>query len=117
MAARSELLLAFYGDDFTGSTDAMEALALSGLRTVLFLSPPTPELLAQQVSRSALHGRRGHQPRDVARRNGRRAEADLARAVVGRSTAVALQGVLDVRFITCGRQHRPRGRHGARDVR
>jgi uncharacterized protein YgbK (DUF1537 family) len=47
MAARSELLLAFYGDDFTGSTDAMEALALSGLRTVLFLSPPTLGLLAR----------------------------------------------------------------------
>jgi uncharacterized protein YgbK (DUF1537 family) len=48
MAARSELLLAFYGDDFTGSTDAMEALALSGLRTVLFLSPPTLDFLARQ---------------------------------------------------------------------
>ena len=45
MATRSELLLSFYGDDFTGSTDAMEALALSGLRTVLFLSPPKPELV------------------------------------------------------------------------
>ena len=45
MTTRSPLLLAFYGDDFTGSTDAMEALALSGLRTVLFLSPPTAELL------------------------------------------------------------------------
>ncbi len=41
------LLLAFYGDDFTGSTDAMEALAISGYRTVLFLEPPTPELLRQ----------------------------------------------------------------------
>lgn len=39
-------LLAFYGDDFTGSTDAMEALALAGLRTVLFLAAPTPALLA-----------------------------------------------------------------------
>src|SRR5262245_19876129 len=48
MTTRSELLLAFYGDDFTGSTDAMEALALSGLRTVLFLSPPTAELLRQK---------------------------------------------------------------------
>ena len=48
MAAHSELLLAFYGDDFTGSTDAMEALALSGLRTVLFLSPPTRELLSRK---------------------------------------------------------------------
>ncbi len=48
MATGSNLLLAFYGDDFTGSTDAMEALALSGLRTVLFLSPPTPEFLQQK---------------------------------------------------------------------
>ena len=48
MAMRSKLLLAFYGDDFTGSTDAMEALAVSGLRTVLFLSPPAPELLHQK---------------------------------------------------------------------
>lgn len=30
----------FYGDDFTGSTDALEALALSGVPAVLFLGPP-----------------------------------------------------------------------------
>jgi uncharacterized protein YgbK (DUF1537 family) len=43
---RSErLLLGFYGDDFTGSTDAMEALTLSGLRTVLFIRPPSAEQL------------------------------------------------------------------------
>jgi 3-oxoisoapionate kinase len=41
------LLLSFYGDDFTGSTDGMEALARAGLRTVLFLSPPSPEQLAR----------------------------------------------------------------------
>lgn len=41
-------LLAFYGDDFTGSTDAMEALALSGLRTVLFLAPPSRDLLSRR---------------------------------------------------------------------
>ncbi|MCU0226809.1 MAG: four-carbon acid sugar kinase family protein, partial [Bryobacterales bacterium] len=41
------LALAFYGDDFTGSTDAMEALARNGLPTVLFLDTPT----AQQVAR------------------------------------------------------------------
>lgn len=46
MTTPSQLLLAFYGDDFTGSTDAMEALAVSGLRTVLFLAPPSPELVA-----------------------------------------------------------------------
>ena len=48
MGTDSNLLLAFYGDDFTGSTDAMEALALSGLRTVLFLSPPAPEFLRRR---------------------------------------------------------------------
>lgn len=40
------LLLAYYGDDFTGSTDVMEALAEAGLRTVLFLEPPTAGQLA-----------------------------------------------------------------------
>lgn len=41
------LLLAYYGDDFTGSTDVMEALAQAGVRTVLFLAPPSPEQLAR----------------------------------------------------------------------
>ena len=39
-------LLAFYGDDFTGSTDAMEALAKNGFRTVLFLEPPSSQMLS-----------------------------------------------------------------------
>ena len=42
------LLLSFYGDDFTGSADAMEALSLNGVRSVLFLSPPSPELLREK---------------------------------------------------------------------
>src|SRR5438874_436706 len=37
----SDFLMCFYGDDFTGSTDAMESLARCGLRTVLFTNPPT----------------------------------------------------------------------------
>jgi uncharacterized protein YgbK (DUF1537 family) len=36
----SDLRLTFCGDDFTGSTDVLEALATAGLRTVLFLEPP-----------------------------------------------------------------------------
>ncbi len=39
------LLLAYYGDDFTGSTDAMEAMSAAGVPTVLFLAPPTPGML------------------------------------------------------------------------
>lgn len=41
----TSLLLCFYGDDFTGSTDALEALARAGLRTVLFLRAPSPAQL------------------------------------------------------------------------
>ncbi len=44
------LLLSFYGDDLTGSCDAMEALALGGARTALFLEPPSPELLRERFS-------------------------------------------------------------------
>jgi uncharacterized protein YgbK (DUF1537 family) len=40
-------LVAFYGDDFTGSSAAMEITAFAGLSTVLFLNPPAPKQLAQ----------------------------------------------------------------------
>lgn len=40
-------LLAYYGDDFTGSTDALECLTQAGLRAVLFTKPPTPAVLQQ----------------------------------------------------------------------
>lgn len=39
----NDLLLGYYGDDFTGSTDAMEALTRAGVPTVLFLEPPDGE--------------------------------------------------------------------------
>jgi len=45
MAATPRLRLAFYGDDFTGSTDALEVLAFAGLRCALFLAPPSVETL------------------------------------------------------------------------
>jgi uncharacterized protein YgbK (DUF1537 family) len=40
LAAMTDLLLTYYGDDLTGSTDSMEALVLGGVPTVLFLEPP-----------------------------------------------------------------------------
>jgi len=43
----SKLRLAFYGDDFTGSTDALEQLTLAGVRAALFIEPPTPRQLAR----------------------------------------------------------------------
>lgn len=41
MGFSNKLLLAYYGDDFTGSTDALEFLSLAGVKTVLFLQKPT----------------------------------------------------------------------------
>lgn len=41
------LLLAYYGDDFTGSTDALEALTNSGVSTVLFFETPDAQMLAR----------------------------------------------------------------------
>ena len=41
------LRLAFYGDDFTGSTDALEVLAFAGLRCALFLAVPSAETLRE----------------------------------------------------------------------
>lgn len=35
------VMVAFYGDDFTGSSAVMEVLTFAGLRTVMFVAPPT----------------------------------------------------------------------------
>jgi len=43
--ASNPLLLAYYGDDFTGSADVMEVLQWSGLKTALFVNPPSPDQL------------------------------------------------------------------------
>ena len=40
-------LVAWYGDDFTGSAAVMEALEFAGLPAVLFLDIPTPEQMAR----------------------------------------------------------------------
>jgi uncharacterized protein YgbK (DUF1537 family) len=41
----SGLLYAYYGDDFTGSTDVLESLALGGIESVLFIGFPSPKHL------------------------------------------------------------------------
>lgn len=43
----SGLLLGYYGDDFTGSTDALEALSTAGVSTVLFFETPDAQALAR----------------------------------------------------------------------
>ncbi len=45
MSNKQNILLAFYGDDFTGSTDALEFITKAGAKAVLFIDPPTTEQL------------------------------------------------------------------------
>lgn len=45
MENEHDLILTYYGDDFTGSTDVLEVLAMAGIRTLLFLEDPDPALL------------------------------------------------------------------------
>lgn len=45
MANNNDILLAFYGDDFTGSTDALEFICRAGAKAILFIEPPTAEQL------------------------------------------------------------------------
>ncbi|HTW29790.1 MAG TPA: four-carbon acid sugar kinase family protein, partial [Acetobacteraceae bacterium] len=47
-------LIAFYGDDFTGSTDAMEVLAFAGLPTILLLDLPDAATLARFADRRGI---------------------------------------------------------------
>jgi 3-oxoisoapionate kinase len=54
MRKGQQLLLSYYGDDFTGSTDVMEALACANVPTVLFLGIPTERLQARFADARAL---------------------------------------------------------------
>jgi uncharacterized protein YgbK (DUF1537 family) len=48
------LRLAFYGDDFTGSTDALKVLASAGWRCALFLQEPDAGMLARHPGLEAV---------------------------------------------------------------
>lgn len=47
MVQYKQLLQVFYGDDFTGSTDALEFMTRAGAKTMLFMEPPTREQLEE----------------------------------------------------------------------
>jgi len=51
--------LAFYGDDFTGSTDAMEALSMGGVPCVLVLEPLTLEVIKERFPQAEAIGLAG----------------------------------------------------------
>jgi uncharacterized protein YgbK (DUF1537 family) len=52
--ASKRLRLAFYGDDFTGSTDALEFLSKAGIKAMLFISAPSKLQLQQYPDLQAI---------------------------------------------------------------
>ena len=50
----SDLLLAYYADDLTGATDALEQLATAGVRTTLFLEKPDATMLKLAAGAQAI---------------------------------------------------------------
>lgn len=47
-------LISFYGDDFTGSSAAMEVLSFAGVNTAMFLEPPSAQDLAEHPDLAAI---------------------------------------------------------------
>jgi len=54
--SKYKLKLGYYGDDFTGSTDVLETLDQAGVRSGLFMKPPTPAQLREQYSELEAYG-------------------------------------------------------------
>jgi len=59
LSKRSNIQLAFFGDDLTGSTDALQFLTEAGMKTVLFMDTPTEAMIAQHGGLQAF-GIAGH---------------------------------------------------------
>src|SRR5438128_2107429 len=103
--SRTPLLLSFYGDDFTGSTDALESLARCGIRTVLFTDPPTP----MDEAGSPLHlAEQTNQPiglLDLAQppRPAAEIDATVDRLIAGRSQGVLIDLMHESQQATVGR--------------
>src|SRR5262245_49980321 len=86
------LLVAYYGDDFTGSTDVMEALSCSGIRTVLFMNPPTLRDLAKY---------RGLRAFGIAGSSRNMSPAEMDRALPGVFRSLKCSGAPIVHYKVC----------------
>ena len=105
-----DLLLAYYGDDFTGSTDVLEALTSGGVETVLFVEPPSDDMLRRYAHVRAF-GIAGNS-RTMSPDEMDESLPDVFRMLLVASAADrSLQSLFDVRFVARSRQHRPGDRH------
>ena len=100
-------LVAFYGDDFTGSSAAMEALAFAGPANGAV--PRTADAGAPAAfARLPRHRHRRRRALARPRMDGPAPAAGLRAAAVARRAGRALQGLLDLRLRPPYRLHRAR---------
>ncbi|KAA5540870.1 four-carbon acid sugar kinase family protein [Adhaeribacter rhizoryzae] len=88
----NNLMLAYYGDDFTGSTDALEFLSRAGARTVLFMNTPTPEHLSRYSGLQAI---------GVAGKTRAMAPAEMEQELRPAFTALQALGIPHVHYKVC----------------
>jgi len=84
--------LTWYADDFTGATDALDALTRGGVRAALFIDPPTREQLARLGDYEAV---------GVAGATRTLAEAELRRELRAGLTALAALGAPLCHYKVC----------------
>ena len=92
MTNKHNLLLAYYGDDFTGSTDALEFLSRAGIKTVLFIDTPTPKQLSRYEGLQAI---------GVAGMTRAMSPSEMEKVLVPAFEALKLLGVPHVHYKVC----------------
>ncbi len=92
MVEDKQLLLAYYGDDFTGSTDALEVLTSAGASVMLFIEPPTVKQLANYPQLDAY---------GVAGMTRSMNPADMEKVLLPAFTALKQSGARHVHYKVC----------------
>ena len=86
------ILLAFYGDDFTGSTDALEFICRAGAKAMLFIEPPTAEKLLAYPELNAF---------GVAGKTRSLSTAEMREILVPAFQQISLSGARHVHYKVC----------------
>ena len=102
----SGLLYVFYGDDFTGSTDVLESLALAGIESRSLPRPPTQRHLGAVPKLPAM-GIAGDSRSQTPEWMSVTSAARIRKTKSFRSTLDALQNLLNLRQFPHPWQHRP----------
>ena len=103
----SSLLYIYYGDDFTGSTDVLESLALAGIESVLFLGLPSQNT-SRSIPQLPSHRNRRRQSQPTPRVDVSKSSSNIRETKSVQSPSHPLQNLLHLRQLTHPRQHRSR---------